>query len=664
MKAAGEKGRPARDSPSERLLRKGNFMAPCRSSTTRKEGLSMKTKSTFSVAGGAYLFIVDQGVLFETGDRGLAFPRWGDPIRKWSGAFVRLARLPGGAARSTDRFHCGEYIDNWVGHRTSVSFLQLSCGVYAVVVQPGKLKPPLPSTGAQTKAPAPVGALEPPVPQGLRQRWRQGGARSYIGTCQSTVWLPVQGATHLAGKLSRERLEKMSTKPSRLSAYLERLLLLDGRPLAADGNYEAIWIEKGEAMDHGPSEGLLVRHIPTVSAEPPDSGVRTGSAGGETTSKAAGDGVGRSPHQSSISRLKREVGRAFRTPLEVGPPMLPSSHPGNYSLEECNDGFDDGGDAREVTGGQPAVDADPTAVRREAEKVRRRIRQSGFEAVACYGSFHSYDHWGIVIDREAVRRLAEELALELQTKGAGGIAEAMQAIKWLVWEHEFFHARADAFAMRHELSGGTPKYRRYTRAVYRMTLHTRDNLEEALANWRAYWALAERMEHLVCRGTWRVEARGIVLQYVQGLFARSPRGYSDWRKGSDPHCWRLLAAQILTGRLSPARRRTVSQAAGELYGSSAGYLKPADVKVWWAVPTDRTRPFAPTAREVRAFLRRLGWTEDRKAGKGSHAKWRSPDGKHSWPLPEHSELSRTVFKSLLKLLGMDEGTYRRLRQEF
>ncbi len=114
-----------------------------------------------------------------------------------------------------------------------------------------------------------------------------------------------------------------------------------------------------------------------------------------------------------------------------------------------------------------------------------RDETESVESLAFYLSFHFYNDslWGIYILAKGLTRLSQKI----YRRGGGAISphEAVEAAKFFLYTHEFFHHKVECLALRMEISHEQPLYTHPVYGfwpAYKSTFGTDACLEEALAN--------------------------------------------------------------------------------------------------------------------------------------------------------------------------------------
>lgn len=310
-----------------------------------------------------------------------------------------------------------------------------------------------------------------------------------------------------------------------------------------------------------------------------------------------------------------------------------------------------------------------------AQAAKGRLREFGFEAIGWYQPHHAYtaDSWGIYIDARKLDELACSIAEDLRANRLhrGRNALAAKLALSLVYRHELFHAKVEAALTWSELQALQPKFRPYQDGVYTALKGTDGHLEEALANWAAWvWISLDGVVQQLA-GQRTADERQAIERTVKTHLDLSPPGYRRWAQGQQTETWRTLATQMVQGRPqlpSPGyglpiesmlrenlpfdfneRQDVPCRFVGQ--GRIAGGLlsAPANLNV-------------PKWQELRRVLQRhFGYELIRGEGKGSHEKFRHPDGR-MFPLPKRDPISLTVFKSFLSHFGLSKSEYDQIRQ--
>ncbi|MFN5156317.1 MAG: type II toxin-antitoxin system HicA family toxin [Betaproteobacteria bacterium] len=372
--------------------------------------------------------------------------------------------------------------------------------------------------------------------------------------------------------------------------------------------------------------------------------------------------------------VERRLPRAFRKPRLSGaqPPDIIGSMLGSGAGDLVTTLFD----PSDLSG----LDEDDFSFgldspRDVAQAAKGRLREFGFEAIGWYQPHHAYtaESWGIYIDARKLDELACSIAEDLRANGLhrGRNALAAKLSLALVYRHELFHAKVEAALTWSELQALQPKFRPYQDGVYTALKGTDGHLEEALANWAAWvWISLDGVVQQLA-GQRTADERQAIERTVKTHLDLSPPGYRRWAQGRQTETWRTLATQMVQGRPqlpSPGfglpiesmlrenlpfdfneRQDVPCRFVGQ--GRIAGSLlsAPANLNV-------------PKWQELRRVLQRhFGYELIRGEGKGSHEKFRHPDGR-MFPLPRRDPISLTVFKSFLNHFGLSKSDYDQIRQ--
>ena len=160
-------------------------------------------------------------------------------------------------------------------------------------------------------------------------------------------------------------------------------------------------------------------------------------------------------------------------------------------------------------------------------ELREEIGQSGTETLAIYVSFHDPlpdGSWGVFLYGEPMWRLREDIRRRLlsgaQDRHSLDVADWLAAD--LVKPHEYYHFRADLYALHQELILRRPLYLPYSNHVYPQVWLTSDCYEESLAN-------CSLCDHAArSRARRFVPARQYWHQYAVDFCDKQPPGYRDY----------------------------------------------------------------------------------------------------------------------------------------
>lgn len=310
-----------------------------------------------------------------------------------------------------------------------------------------------------------------------------------------------------------------------------------------------------------------------------------------------------------------------------------------------------------------------------AQATKGRLREHGFEAIGWYQPHHAYseDSWGIYLDARKLDELACSIAEDLRANGLyrGRNALAAKLALMLVYRHELFHAKVEAALTWLELQALQPKFLPYQAKVYSALNGTDGHLEEALANWAAWvWiSLDSVVQQLAGQRT--ADELQAVERTVKAHLDLSPPGYRRWAEGRQTETWRVLATQMAQGRpqltspgiglpIEPMLRDSPPFDFSERQDVPCRFFGQGRIAA--RVLSAPANLNVPRWQELRRVLQRhFGYELIRGEGKGSHEKFRHPDGR-MFPLPRRDPISLTVFKSFLSHFGLTKSDYDQIRQ--
>lgn len=287
------------------------------------------------------------------------------------------------------------------------------------------------------------------------------------------------------------------------------------------------------------------------------------------------------------------------------------------------------------------------------------FRIDGFEAIAWYQPFHSYDDesWGIYFDSKRLDAVAASLAQDFRPVSGRPHELAARLIIRLTTAHELFHARVEFAAAWLELASRGKRYLPYSANVYEACRSTDGWLEEALANWCAHRWFVEglsswRFAHLVR------DASG-VRRVVEDWLDFSPKGYANWRIGDTNYSWQRLTNELKSAvPFAQTGLRSPLPLEGLLRSQAFIDLRLEDIPVHFVGrgAIGDALFSAPSRREVTRVLAWRGYRPLSGRGKGSHELWCGPDNR-CFPIPERDPLSPGVFHDLLKHFGWTKKQY-------
>ena len=307
--------------------------------------------------------------------------------------------------------------------------------------------------------------------------------------------------------------------------------------------------------------------------------------------------------------------------------------------------------------------------RQAGAKAKMGVQSRGFEAFGWYQGFHQFteDSWGIYIDAEALDDAVCGFSSDLRAGGLHMFTDAIaaQVVFGMLYEHEMFHALVEARLSSAELTTGKARYLGYKKDVYRPLLLSDECVEEALANFAAWsWVQTEAIL-LRISATLRRDEAAVLTRVAELWLDLSPPGYNKWRTGQGWEAWRRLGSQMATGRPTRPISGTLLPVEGLIKAGLPFDMRATDVPLYFVGTGQVARTLmaspavfnVPTRQELAAALAKVfGYSVVRKAGKGSHEKWRGSDGR-MFILPDGSPVSRRVFGTFLEHFGVRKADY-------
>jgi len=286
--------------------------------------------------------------------------------------------------------------------------------------------------------------------------------------------------------------------------------------------------------------------------------------------------------------------------------------------------------------------------------------QLSWDTLAWYQPMHFFGNkWGIFITEEGIRKIAVQVArfMPSGTRISPFLVKALiRAGFTALFLHEQFHHKIESFGIRLHVIEKTSRYLPYKRNVYRKTLGTDDNLEEALANADAF-RMVKTAPYSRCLG----KTVGNALQkYLEWHFPFDPPGYrmaSHYlTKPRFNRAMNLLQSQVQDANLHPRGPHWDWELANRLHESFFKVDDGLPLKV--VKPGLGVRPLLPvlpyrsiSSREMIRVAENEGYTIINGAGKGSHVRM-GKTGCRSLTIPGNCrDLSPGVTKSTLKVLG-------------
>jgi hypothetical protein len=185
-------------------------------------------------------------------------------------------------------------------------------------------------------------------------------------------------------------------------------------------------------------------------------------------------------------------------------------------------------------------------------RFKRMMEEYGRDFFGLYLPYHYYfksGKWGIYLFVELIEQRAEELYTEQQRLRLFrhvNLQEFKLLYYYAVYRHEFFHYQAEVFATNSEVHSLKPLYINYNVYVKDYVRHTKDWLEEALA------------EASVLRRTLVVKRTKLNKKILNAIYEFDlqfmPPGYRDYEcksYGGPDKAHQYLASQIIQTRVRP-----------------------------------------------------------------------------------------------------------------
>jgi len=146
------------------------------------------------------------------------------------------------------------------------------------------------------------------------------------------------------------------------------------------------------------------------------------------------------------------------------------------------------------------------------------ISEEGFEAIAFYKSFRFVNshpargRWGIFFIKPIISRLISEAAFDT----GSSIDSAFEAVSRLVYVHELYHYKIDAFCLQTEAISSCATYIPYRNRV--SILSMADWWEEAIANYYGLNAILKNSE--------KYQSDFKLIEYLKDMVKNSPGAYA------------------------------------------------------------------------------------------------------------------------------------------
>jgi len=316
----------------------------------------------------------------------------------------------------------------------------------------------------------------------------------------------------------------------------------------------------------------------------------------------------------------------------------------------------------------PIDELRPTSISEAYDGVAGRIIDGGLDCIAFYKSFRhvrskpARGRWGIFFIRSRCVALAADMAADtMETPEA-----CLDALVELVYTHELYHYKLDAYCLQIESSGGNPLYRPYRRLVNRLPMQQWN--EESVANAYGLAALKRNCGHL----------RSSIHQFLETLVASSPGAYaSGINKNQTP--WKdALAVQVSSSLLPPKQPNEVHSVILSTIRAGTNLGSPTDPTLgrmlhfnscpvywidWAGANGSILTPLTISVREMeREFIGRyLAGVPEHTS---DHKFYKIDNGtKVKMPNPHNADVSNGEFKNIIGKAGMTGPAFHLARRE-
>ena len=285
------------------------------------------------------------------------------------------------------------------------------------------------------------------------------------------------------------------------------------------------------------------------------------------------------------------------------------------------------------------------------------ISDAGWDTCAWYQPIHFHGFgWGIFIQSDCLVRQARWIYRFIPAPKRRVVAyqELLRASFAALFLHEQFHHKIESLGLRLLVADRANSFIKYHKCLYEQAIGTDDQLEEALANADSYRRLDEApyarwISRIVLDVTWT---------YLDARFPLDPPGYRrapdylarrDFEKGEN-----LLQTRVHEAVLTPAQPASewdsaprMTQSIFNLRSNIWEIVSPGGVPT---LPGPITPAPSCSSREFIRLVESEGGREIPRQGKGSHRKFRMPDGQMVI-VPQSAHLSPVVLRNSLGAFG-------------
>ena len=304
-----------------------------------------------------------------------------------------------------------------------------------------------------------------------------------------------------------------------------------------------------------------------------------------------------------------------------------------------------------------------TLTESQREKIQESIRrpretstQINQHVLAWYQPIHYFGlDWGIFITTEGLLEVAQDIASYVMAPEPDLAEKLVLAAFSVLYYHELFHHRAESAAIRMHVIDGKPCYRKYTKNVYNKCQQTRtSSLEEQLA-------MADMFRKIDSSTRWKQmgsNVRSATRSYLLALFNIVPPCY----QGASSAIRDYQNQEVLGNLLSSIQESTRSPLRSfEEWKFASNISKPLfsiTQNIWEITPSNsapllpHSFPLSKPRQTIENALKQHGFVEIRSGGKGSHSKWRGPNGEMVI-VPLGKEIFGSTVSNIAKTLNIE-----------
>ncbi len=284
------------------------------------------------------------------------------------------------------------------------------------------------------------------------------------------------------------------------------------------------------------------------------------------------------------------------------------------------------------------------------------IKAPNHHVLAWYQPIHYYgSDWGIFINTQGLLEVTEDIATYVSAREVNLEEKLVLASFSILYYHELFHHRVESAAIRMHVIEDKPCYRAYTKKIYSLYHQLQTSCPEEKM------AMADMFRKIDSSDRWKIVGKNIrraTKEYLLDLFKVMPPTYMGAETVIKSHHNQQALGELLSSiqeiSTKPLRSadewRFASNISKPLYTISQNIWEITSPGIAPVMP--HSFPLSVTRKKIENALKSRGFTEVPSAGKGSHTKWKGPNGEMT-TLPKGKEIFGSTVHNIAQTLNIN-----------